>query len=432
MQRGVTDTLEASFWSMATTLLGFLSLLVATAEPLRELGLAGAVGTVTALATAYLVYPAFLARWARALPPAAQGVPGRSHVAGWGVVTALAMGVVVVGAGVARLDTDPGLLTYFDDDGALRRGLERVDGDGGSSTLRIVVRDADGGRLDTRDVYRKMQAYQQVVEADPVVGVALSPAVLIDQARTAPLARLLPLNVLLDLASGERFDRVALGFVTEDRTEGLYALRLRESMAGAASRADVMERLVAPARAAGLEPTLVGGFYDLQRQLGVLIRDSLRIGIGGLLALFLLVAVTVSRSPRTTAWMWTCLAAIPLVVLGTFGWAGIAVDIITSPAANVALAMGVDSMIHLVVRVRREGGVRRREAWTTALAQIRGPVLAASGIICAGFGIFVLSSFPPTVRFGLAVLLGTVTAAAMALVVLPRVAGATPSAEAPR
>jgi predicted RND superfamily exporter protein len=51
--------------------------------------------------------------------------------------------------------------------------------------------------------------------------------------------------------------------------------------------------------------------------------------------------------------MWVCLAGIPLVVLGIFGHLGIAIDIITSPAANVALAMGVDSMIHLVVRVRR-------------------------------------------------------------------------------
>ena len=57
-----------------------------------------------------------------------------------------------------------------------------------------------------------------------------------------------------------------------------------------------------------------------------------------------------------------------------------------------------------------------------ALGQIRAPVLGATGIICAGFGIFVLSTFPPTQRFGLAVILGTVTAATMALVVLPRLA----------
>ncbi|HUP41846.1 MAG TPA: MMPL family transporter, partial [Thermoanaerobaculia bacterium] len=56
---------EASFWCMATTLLGFLSLLLASARPLRELGTAGALGTLVAFAAAYGLYPSFL-RWASA------------------------------------------------------------------------------------------------------------------------------------------------------------------------------------------------------------------------------------------------------------------------------------------------------------------------------------------------------------------------------
>jgi predicted RND superfamily exporter protein len=54
-------------------------------------------------------------------------------------------------------------------------------------------------------------------------------------------------------------------------------------------------------------------------------------------------------------------------------------------------------------------------------------VLGATGIITAGFGIFVLSSFPPTQRFGLAVIVGTATAATMALFVLPRLGGGAAS-----
>jgi len=131
------------------------------------------------------------------------------------------------------------------------------------------------------------------------------------------------------------------------------------------------------------------------------------------------VAFVVSRSLPTMLKMWICLAGIPTVVLGAFGLLGIAIDIITSPAANVALAIGADSMIHLVVRARRLKGTHATP-WRLAVAQISRPVLGATGIISAGFGIFVLSSFPPTQRFGLAVILGTAAAATMALVVLPR------------
>ena len=85
LQAGVRDTLEGSFWSMTTTLMGFCSLLVASAQPLRELGIAGAIGTLVAMASAYLVYPAFLASWAKARPmkdgPApSSGLPWRASI----------------------------------------------------------------------------------------------------------------------------------------------------------------------------------------------------------------------------------------------------------------------------------------------------------------------------------------------------------------
>src|SRR5256885_7816303 len=56
-------TFPPSFWSMVCASLGFASLLIVQAKPLRELGFGGVLGTVVAFACAYLMYPAFL-RWA--------------------------------------------------------------------------------------------------------------------------------------------------------------------------------------------------------------------------------------------------------------------------------------------------------------------------------------------------------------------------------
>jgi len=418
LSQGIRETLEGSFWSMATTVLGFLSLLVATARPLRELGMAGALGALFAMLVTYTVFPVFLARWARVRPTPADASTATFATGHRGLVLGSVAAVVAVLAfGVARVDTDPGLLTYFSEGTELRDGLEQMDRDGGSSTLDIVVRDPEGPSLDAPAAFAKLQAFQEALDADSAVGVVISPTVLIGHARTLPLAGLLPVSGLLDLASRLQFEGVVRGFLTPERDQAHYLLRMREGREEA-SRYVVMERMSGYATDAGLEPVLVAGLYDLQAQLGRLILSSLRIGIGGLLILFLGVAVIVSRSAMTTLKMWICLAAIPTVVLGTFGLFGIAVDIITSPAANVALAMGADSMIHLVVRVRRLAGADA--PWRLAVAQIRGPVLRATGIISAGFGIFMLSSFPPTQRFGLAVILGTAAAATMALLVLPR------------
>lgn len=419
LRRAVERTREGSFWSMATTLLGFASLLVATARPLRELGVAGIVGSAAALLVAYAVYPAFLGRWARI--PRAVAQAGPTAATGRGAFPVLVTGIVLAaGAGIASLDTDPGLLTYFAEGSELREGLERVDEDGGSSTLDVIVSDPRGALISSPDVFTRMEALQEALESDPSVGVVLSPTVLIEHARTVPLARFLPVATLLDIASGDQLDNVALGYVTEDRVLARFSLRMREGLEE--PRDIVTERIRATVEDTGLRPVAIAGLYDLQAELGDLIASSLRIGIGGLLLLFFGVAVIVSRSSGVAMLMWVCLAAIPVVILGAFGHARVAMDIITSPAANIALAIGADSMIHLVVRVRLLRAAGDPRPWDHAVAQIGRPVIRASIIIVAGFGIFALSGFPPTRRFGLAVIVGTVTACAMALVVLPRLA----------
>jgi len=425
VQNAIRDTREASFWSMTTTLLGFASLLIASAQPLRELGVAGIIGTLTAMVTAYSAYPIFLGRWAEVRRSKVANFPNIVTPAPRPILAAVVVGfmVLLLGTGLVRIDTDPGLLTYFAEGDPLRDGLEQVDADGGSSTLDIVVRDVEGARLDSDPVFEKMQVLQSLLEEDPAVGVVLSPTVLLEHAQTLPFAGFLSLELLLNMASSPQLGSVGLGYVTAARDEGHYFLRMRETIKEP-SRSEIMARLRADVVDAGLEPVAIGGLYDLQSQLGDLIRSSLKIGIGGLLALFLMIGFIVSRSIVTTSRMWICLAAVPVVVLGVFGHLGIAVDIITSPAANIALAMGVDSMIHLVVRVRTLDASGESLPWDRALSQIRVPVLRASLIISAGFGIFVLSTFPPTRRFGMAVILGTMTAAVMALIVLPRISSA--------
>ena len=420
--RAVSLTLEASFWSMATTLMGFLSLLLASARPLRELGIAGAVGAATALAVAYTIYPAFLGRGTErpvAAPPTS-AEPSQISARPLRVLGVIAFVVLALGFGVPRLDTDPGLLTYFAEGGDLRTGLERIDRDGGSSTLNIAIRDATGASLVDNEVYDRMWVFQDALEADSAVGAVMSPPVLLGHARTQPLARFLSLEGLQAIMETEQYNEIGRGFMRPERDEGRFYIRMKESVEEP-SRQAVMDRLGGYAVEAGLEVVQMGGLYDLQAQLGRLITSSLQIGLGGLLLLFVIVAWVVSRSAKVTTMMVACLAGVPLVVLGTFGWLGVSMDIITSPAANVALAMGVDSMIHLVVRVRhlRDGGLADSESWSRARAQIIGPVLSATLLICVGFGIFGLSTFPPTGRFGLAVILGTLTAAMMALVTLP-------------
>jgi predicted RND superfamily exporter protein len=87
--------------------------------------------------------------------------------------------------------------------------------------------------------------------------------------------------------------------------------------------------------------------------------------------------------------------------------------------------MGVDAMVHTLMRVRRlrQSGRKTWQAWTEARALLWKAVLSANAIVCLGFAVFILSQFPPTQRFGVAVILGTAISVTSTLFVLPTLAG---------
>jgi len=438
----LTLTAVPSMWCMVTTLLGFLSLRLASAKPLQELGTAGAVGTLVAFVLAYALYPAFLrhhldraeaAETGAAETGAAENLPPR-RLTGW-ATAGLAVAVGITAFGLPGLDTDPSLPAYFQRGGVIRRGLERIDRAGGSSPLTLLFRETEGAGLDSEPVLQRLSRVQETLEADPATGTALSLPVLVAEARRIPMAAFLPLPSLLDLLSTPNFDGVARSFVTEDRKRGLALLRMREtSRPPGEEREEVADRLARDFEAEGFTVELEGGLYPLQGALSDLVRSSLFTGLGGLGLLFLGIGWAVSRSAWVTAAMLLCLAGTPVFLFGVLGHLGMPLDLISSPAANVAIAMGIDSMIHLVTRVRRRAGTARAswEDWALARRQMWKPITGSALLLAAGFGIFGLSSFPPTQRFGLAVLLGIGMAGALTLTVLPWLAARRSPPGAPR
>jgi predicted RND superfamily exporter protein len=112
-------------------------------------------------------------------------------------------------------------------------------------------------------------------------------------------------------------------------------------------------------------------------------------------------------------------------MLGGIGLLHIPVDIISAPATNVCIGMAIDSMVHLVFGVRRarKEGKQGWEAWVAGRSEQWRGIVYSDVIIAAGFAIFALSGFPPTQRFGLVVVAGTVIDILANLFLLPLLAG---------
>src|SRR5205085_190719 len=90
------------------------------------------------------------------------------------------------------------------------------------------------------------------------------------------------------------------------------------------------------------------------------------------------------------------------------------------------VGMAIDSMVHLVFGVRRaqRAGKKGWSAWVAGREEQWRGIAYSDVITAAGFGIFVLSDFPPTQRFGLVVVAGTIIDILANLFVLPLLGGA--------
>jgi predicted RND superfamily exporter protein len=422
-----TMTLPASFWSMVCASLGFASLLIVPARPLKELGVGGTLGAVVGFACAYLMYPAFL-DWAGAVQKRAQHREKDGHF--WqGRFVWICVLTILASAGLSlgmrKLNTDPSLLDYFKEGREPREGLSYVDRNGGSNPLTLVVEAADGSKLDNKEQYEKMWDLQDALEEHKGVGTVISLPVLMAEGHRRPLAFLISWNHLLNIMNEPKYDRVASTFVTKDRSTAAFYLRMNEH-GREQPRVDVVNQLRAVVRRNGFRTVLVGGVYELQGQLAQLVASSLVNGLLGLMIFFTVVAWIVGRSLRTTAAMIFGLGLVPVCVLGGIGLLNIPVDIISAPATNVCIGMAIDSMVHLVFAVRRaqHAGVQGWPAWVKGREEQWRGIVFSDVVIGAGFAIFALSSFPPTQRFGLVVLAGTVIDILANLFVLPVLAGA--------
>ncbi|MDE2009230.1 MAG: MMPL family transporter [Candidatus Omnitrophica bacterium] len=423
-------TFSPSFWSMTTTTLGFLSLLFVPAQPLKELGAGGVVGALMAISVAYGVYPAFL----RLVPPSIsknnaldryqqkmeRSLEKRKNQTVIGIFLLFFIAL----PGIWRANTDPSLFSFFAKNTLLRKNLVYIDHHGGSSPLMLVVRSASGQRLDTDRAYDKLWGLQKSLENYDPVGSVISLPVLMAQARESSfLAKLPPWSGLLDILRAKQFNNIANSFITTDDSKGLFILRMKES-GRKIPRLEVIHRIKKMAVAHGLIPVLVGGIYSLQGHLAKLVASSIIFGLGQLILIFSFIAWMVARSLKIALAITLSICIIPVIVLGMIGWFGIPVDVISAPACNIALGLGIDSMIHMVRAYRRQKHPEHKnaEAWDRIRHRFWQPVLTFTLVMVLGFGIFMFSEFPSTQRFGAAVVFGTLIAAMTALFIMPTTA----------
>lgn len=101
--------------------------------------------------------------------------------------------------------------------------------------------------------------------------------------------------------------------------------------------------------------------------------------------------------------------------------AGVPFDALSVMVASLAIGIGIDDALHLLVWYKRERnhGAGREQAMRAAVAHAGCPILVTSGAICFGLLALVGSTFVPVGRFGLLLSIAIAATTAGALTVLP-------------
>ncbi|MCI0406623.1 MAG: MMPL family transporter, partial [candidate division Zixibacteria bacterium] len=288
-----------------------------------------------------------------------------------------------------ELNLDPSLISYFAEDSEIAQGLTSIDRNGGSNPLIIVVQDVQGHPLNSKKTYLRLWGLHNTLEDYAEVGTVLSLPTLIAEGKRRPFGFFFSVESILRTLEKPQYDRISKSFTTPDRKSGLFLIRMRE-VGRKSHRLEIIGHIEKIVRDHGFVPTLVGGIYALQGRLSEHIAYSMVFGLGQLIGVFAVIALIIGRSWQTALAMTLSISLIPLCIFGGIGFFRVPVDIISAPAANVAIGMGIDAMIHIVHahrRLKKRKTLDKKQAgdlWLRARRQMWEPIITSMFIVSAG------------------------------------------------
>jgi hypothetical protein len=321
-----------------------------------------------------------------------------------GVVLGFVVATVLLSLKIPDLHFESDFVKNFRADGEVRRAYAFIEEHlTPLGVVEVVVRRTDGGTVVTADTLARIRTFSRraVEEFEPIrKAIALSDVLAIDgQLPTSDWAARMRLAGAAALV-GESTLRQ---FVTADRTALRINLRAAEGY-------DVGEKLRMSAALQALAQEVFGpqcavevtGLYDFYARLvDGLVRDQYRSFGITLVGVFLALCVA-SRSLRVAT-----AALIPnllpvLWCVGLMAWCTIPVNMTTAMMLAVTLGIAVDDTVHYLWRCRRE--FMECGCYETALRATHRSVgracLFTTIVIAGGFWILTLSRFLPTAYFG--------------------------------
>lgn len=473
VQETIRSKFLPSLYTALTTQVAFASLIISGIRPVIDFGWMMVAGVGLAFVLCFLLFPAATVRLAPGNPVF------RRHDVTATITRSLAqvierfktptlliyaLLVALSVVGLMRLTVENRFIDYFKESTEIHQGMVLIDRQlGGTTPLEVIV-DPDKDFLEMLaeesaagpDEFEEDPLYEDELADEDSAGISgdsywfnmfqLSDAdkihaYLDDQPETGKVLSISTTMALVTLLNNdEPLDNFTLAvlhkrlpefiretlfapYMSEDGNQLRFAIRVIDSDPDL-KRNELIERIRG----------------DLVEKLGL---EEEQVHLSGMLVLYNNVLQSLFRSQILTLavvflaigtmllilfrnWKLAAIGVVPtmvaaIVILGTMGWLGIPLDIMTITIAAITIGIGVDNTIHYIHRVSEELAVDG-DYWA-AVERSHGSVGRAiyytSVTVTLGFSILVLSNFIPTIYFGLLTGLAMLIALIANLTLLP-------------
>lgn len=454
----IENKFAPSLYTALTTMVAFGSLVVSDIRPVIDFGWMMVLGMAVAFVMTFLVLPAALALMPPGEPPSISHFTNRitgvftklirrmprTTVVAYALVTAAST------AGILQLSVDNRFIDYFKADTAIHQGMKVIDERLGGTTPLDIVLDADPEFVENREeeddelamlgdpgfaatsywyntsnlptIDKAQEHVQSLDDVGKVLSLATTAEVLRRFMGEESLTNI-QLSVIYERLPEGVHEQLIAPYLSEDGQQTRIAARVYET-SDTLQRDELLQRirshLVDDMGFAPERVHLTGLMVLYNNVLQSLLGSQLSTAAVVAVAVFLMFAVSFRSLPVAA------LALVPTVVsaacvLGLMSALGVPLDIMTITIAAIAVGIGVDDTIHYVHRYQEEFADTEDHDLTVERCHrsIGHAMYYTSIIIMLGFSILALSSFVPTIFFGLLTGLAMLIALVANMTLLP-------------
>lgn len=465
IQLTMSSMAHPCFYTLLTTAVAFISLVVSEIRPVIDFGRTMVLGLGIAFTVSFTVMPAVLALLDDSALPNYKNTTKKITLAlaklvykyPLIIIFIFLVFLVSIGFGISKLEVENRFINNFKSDTEIYQGLKVIDNElGGTMPLEIIIDpdsdfisilnelDEETNELDalffdeaedeTKPVYwlnpkmlDRARLVHQHLESYPVVGKVISIVTSIDIIETLNGASFdeFELAVVRKRIPEEIENDIINPYLSEDSNQIRFGIRIIESDPDLNRKAlltSIENFLVDEVKFEKEQVHLTGMMVLYNNMLQSLFRSQI-LTIGAVFIAILIMFILLFRNISLAL-----IAIVPNIfsavfILGIMGWAGIPLDMMTITIAAITIGISVDDTIHYIHRLQKEFPLDRnyKETINRCHGGIGKAMYYTSIAIIFGFALLSFSNFIPTIYFGLLTGFAMLVALAGDLLLLPAI-----------